>query len=72
MTTTSRDVRTTAAKGADAMTLAEVKEFVTEMDRAGAAGTTPIIARVGWHGQLKSLSATAIRFGDGLPPGQQP
>jgi hypothetical protein len=67
--TTSRDVRTTVPKG-QPVTLAVLKEFITELDRAGAVNTTPIDGEVTWGGHLKSLSATAIRFGDSTHPGK--
>ena len=60
--------RTVEAKGSaeGKMTLGDLKEFVAEMDQAGAANSTPIEATVMWRGALKSLKATAIRFGDGI------
>ena len=66
--------RTVEAKGsADGkMTLADLKEFVAEMDQAGAANTTPIEATTTWRCALKSLKATAIRFGDGITRPAQP
>lgn len=50
------------------MTLADVREFVAEMDAAGATEGTPITATIGWTGsKLKALKATAVRFGDKVP-----
>lgn len=45
-------------------TLAELRQFVAELDAAGAAGTTAIRAVTGWTGKLRKLKATAVRFGD--------
>jgi hypothetical protein len=47
--------------GAAAMTLADLRQFVAELDQADAASDTPIEASVTWGGQLKSVKATAVR-----------
>jgi hypothetical protein len=46
------------------MTLGELRAFVAELDQAGAAETTTIEGTVRWGGGVKSLKATAERFGD--------
>lgn len=57
--------RVVEAKAQDGtMTLDEVRAFVAELDSAGAAGATPVNATVRFGGGLKSLKATAVRFGD--------
>lgn len=50
------------------MTFADLREFVAEMEQAGAADTTVVKARVNFGGTLKSLTADAVRFGDPEPP----
>lgn len=50
------------------LTLGEVRAFVAEMDQAGAADSTVVCGRLNWRGQsLRSLWATAVRFGDPEP-----
>lgn len=61
-----RNVGVKAAKDGK-LTLGELRQFVAELDEAGAAESTLISGRVGWHGTVKSLSAVAIRFGDSVP-----
>jgi hypothetical protein len=56
-----RDVEAKADTGK--MTLGELREFVSALDRAGAATSTVISGRVNWGGTVKSLKATAVRFG---------
>jgi hypothetical protein len=57
--------RTVQATAKDrALTLGELREFIGELDHAGAAETTPIEARVTMRGGIKSMMATAVRFGD--------
>lgn len=60
-----RRVEAVAANGQ--MSLGEIREFVAEMDHAGAADTTVPKARVNFKGTLKSLTADAVRFGDREP-----
>ena len=60
-----RRVEATAAS--KDMTLGEIREFVAELDRAGAAEETVVKARVNFSGTLKSLTADAVRFGDQEP-----
>jgi hypothetical protein len=64
----SRKVEVKAA--GKTLTLAELREFVEDLDRAGAVGTTVIGGRVNWGGTLKSVWATAIRFGDSVRQGE--
>ena len=59
-----RSVTANADAADKKMTLGELKAFIEEMGRAGAAETTPVAARVTFGGWLKQLRATAIRFGD--------
>jgi hypothetical protein len=59
---TSREVTAKAEDGT--VTLGELKAFAAELDRAGAVNTTPISATVRFGGGIKTLKATAIRFGD--------
>lgn len=61
---TSRQVEVNAAKG-EQLTLGDLKEYVQAMGRAGAADSTPVSGRVSMGGKLRSLSARAVRFGDG-------
>ncbi|MCW2904126.1 MAG: hypothetical protein JWO67_6391 [Streptosporangiaceae bacterium] len=56
-------VQATAKK----LTLGELREFIDELDQAGAANSTVIKGRVNWGGTIKSLEATAVRFGDQEP-----
>jgi hypothetical protein len=58
--------RTVEAKGSASgkVTLGDLRAFIAEMDQAGAADTTPVKATVTFGGALKSLKATAVRFGD--------
>jgi len=59
--------RTVEIKAADGrITLGELREFIAGLDHAGAADSTVIGARVTMGGALKSLKATAVRFGDGV------
>jgi hypothetical protein len=58
----SRHVEAAAPNGK--MTLADLREFVAELDKAGAADTTVIKGRVNFGGTVRSLSADAVRFGD--------
>jgi hypothetical protein len=62
---TSRTVETTAADGT--MILGELRAFIHELDNAGAAESTRIEGRVSMKGGVKSLKATAVRFGDPEP-----
>lgn len=48
------------------LTLGELRAFVAELDEAGAAETTTIDGTVRVRGGVKSLKATAVRFGDDL------
>jgi hypothetical protein len=66
MGTTSRQVETKAS--AKELTLGELREFIASLDQAGAANTTPIRGRANWNGTLKSVRATAVRFGDPARP----
>ena len=59
---TSRDVTVKAQDGI--MTLGELRVFITELDHAGAAESTPISGTVRFGGGIKALKATAVRFGD--------
>jgi hypothetical protein len=59
---TSREVTVKAQDGT--VTLGELKAFVAELDNAGAANTTPISGTARFGGGIKTLKATAIRFGD--------
>lgn len=59
---TSRTVEVKARDGT--MTLAGLREFVAAMDEAGAVETTPVSATVRFGGGIKTLKATAVRFGD--------
>lgn len=59
---TSREVTVKAQNGT--MTLGELKAFAAELDHAGAVNTTPISATVRLSGWIKTLKATATRFGD--------
>ena len=61
-----RNVGVKAADGCK-LTLGELRQFVTELDEAGAAESTTISGRVGWRGSVKALSAVAVRFGDPVP-----
>jgi hypothetical protein len=57
--------RTVEAKAKDGtLTLGEMRAFVAEMDEAGAAETTKIEGAARFRGGIKSLKATAERFGD--------
>jgi hypothetical protein len=49
------------------LTLAELRAFIAELDQAGAAETTTIAATVRFGGGIKTLKATAQRFGDQEP-----
>jgi hypothetical protein len=60
---------TVSSGSAGKLSLGDVRAFVAEMDQAGAAESTLITATVRWGGWLKSLKATAARFGD---PVQEP
>lgn len=64
----SRDVEAKAGGADGKMTLAELREFVAGLDQAGAAEATLISARVTFGGALKSVKATAVRFGDPVQP----
>lgn len=66
---TSRDVTVKAQNGT--VTLGELKAFVAELDHAGAVNTTPISATVRFGGGIKTLKATAIRFGDPVKEGER-
>jgi hypothetical protein len=59
---TSREVTVKAQDGT--VTLGELRAFVAELDHAGAAESTSILATVRFGGGIKTLKATAIRFGD--------
>ena len=61
----SRHVEANAENGK--MTLGDLRQFVAELDQAGAADTTVIRARVTFGGVLKSVAADAVRFGDPEP-----
>lgn len=63
MSTTSRLVEVNAGKGGQ-LTLADLRQFVREMDEAGAAEGTPITGRTDFRGRQQSLKASAVRFGD--------
>ena len=58
----SRLVETKAQDGT--LTLGELRAFVAELDQAGAADTTKIEGTIRFGGGIKSLKATAERFGD--------
>ena len=59
---TSREVTVKAQDGT--VTLGELRAFIGELDQAGAAESTPISGTVRFGGGIKTLKATAIRFGD--------
>lgn len=61
--TTSRTIDGAAADK-NGMTLAELRQFITECDKSGAAEITRIKATTTWGGHLKTLRAVAVRFGD--------
>jgi hypothetical protein len=62
---TSRRVETKAEDGT--LTLRELRAFVADLDADGAAETTKIEGTVRFGGGVKSLKATAERFGDREP-----
>ena len=61
----SRHVEATARNGK--LTLGELREFIAELDKAGAANATVIKGRVNFGSTVRSLSADAVRFGDPGP-----
>lgn len=62
---TSRNVRRDADD--KHLTLGELHKFIGDLDEAGAAESTVISGRVNWGGTLRSVWATAVRFGDTAP-----
>lgn len=57
-----REVTVKAQDGT--VTLGELRAFVAELDQAGATENTPVSATVRIGGGIKTLKATAVRFGD--------
>lgn len=60
------------SSGGRKMSLGDLKEFVAEMDAAGASNSTPIAGRVAFGGGLKALKAVAIRVGDEVARKDEP
>jgi hypothetical protein len=62
---TSREVTVKAQSGI--VTLGELRAFIAELERAGAADSTEIKGTVRFGSGIKTLTATAVRFGDSVP-----
>jgi hypothetical protein len=68
VTRVGREVSVRPDEGDRDITKADLRELLAELDAAGAPDWTVVEADLSVTGKLRGLKATAIRFGDRVPP----